>query len=92
MSKQNRYQISYEFAKSDAGGDACVMPGETWQQALDGWQEVYCYKGWDKEYQVVSVKPSEDGRSGIMEIIGGTLYAIPEIGTLRKVKATLIED
>ena len=71
MSEQNRYRIDGTYRYQDGyteGWQACgVWPGDTWQDAIQKLLE-YWYKNIDVSYQVVSEKPSEDGRSGIMEI------------------------
>ena len=81
MSEQNLYKISCE-SKDKSGRsrwDEGKGPGDTWQDAIRDWL-------WDVSYQVVSETPSEDGRSGSMEITQNT----PPGRLLAK--ATIISD
>ena len=95
MSEQNLYAISYEYYKGKSKADDCTklqpdgwdeagpLPGDTWQDAAHDWLTHHCVM--NEPYQVVSETPSEDSRSGIMEITDdnpGRQY----------VKATIIED
>ena len=85
MSEQNRYQVSYAYYK-DLGPDWFedrLRVADTWQDAIYNWLEER-FSALDYSYQVVSETPSEDGRSGIMEITDD-----PQL--MGQVKATIIE-
>ena len=88
MSEQNRYRMSHEY--KDGGwidrDDVGVWAGDTWLGATQEWIDRY----WpSEEYTVVSETPSEDGRSGILEIQFDTP---PRFWLGVKIKATLIDD
>ena len=90
MGEQNRYLMSGRYDTSE-WFDVVVWLEETWQDAIHTWLNAYWHEGWGKDggYHVISETPSEDGRSGMIEIK-------EDPGTnawkLKKVKATLIED
>ena len=95
MSEQNRYQISFNYKSSETEewtgwrGSGWLETADTWQDAIrnmlldEGYAEVGAY-------QVVSETPSEDGKSGILEIQFNPPFAVAVAA--EKIKATLIED
>ena len=88
MSEQNRYNISYRWRVTASYWHACgVWPGDTWKEAIHNW-----IKSWDEDlgdlpYTVLSEKPSEDGRSGTMDIKEDV-----DQGGVYTAKASIIED
>ena len=88
MSALKSYQMSCAYKDKDGWWKAGVWAGDTWQGAINHWLE-YWKEGRDILCQVVSEKPSEDGRSGLMEV---TEVPPDPQWTLSKVKATLIEN
>ena len=87
MSEQKEYEIAFEVKHKEGWRRTAVRVGDTWQEALHGWLED-AYKARGGPYQILSEKPSDDGRSGIMEISEDPL---PTVGSLGRVKATLRE-
>ena len=95
MSEQNLYEILCKYhgvagwsVPSVHPEDEGVWKGWDWKEAiynfLENWNE-----GWYESYRPRIVNPSEDGRSGTMEI--HEEYPL-ESGDLTYVKATIIED
>ena len=90
MAEQNRYRASLNYKRSETdewsgwrntnGWDIA----DTWQDAIQAWLDY----AWSGEYTVVAETPSEDGRSGIIEI----QFDPPrDFYAGLKIKATLIE-
>ena len=91
MAEQNRYKISYAYQVS-GWSSIGVWTGETWQDAINNWIDDW-RKVWDVSYQVISEKPEEDGKSGLMDII----QDLPQESNarfllVRNVRATIIEE
>ena len=90
MSEQNRYRIERNWKK--ATGEwrvwekSWVEKADTWQDAIQEWID---YDWAAEEYTVVSETPSEDGKSGIIEIqlVPAGIYLVGA-----KLEATLIDD
>ena len=86
MSEQNRYRLSREYKNEWWIDDEKYvwMRADSWQNAIHTWLE-----NWGISYQLVSETPSEDSKSGIIEI----QFDPPRDFLLGvKIKATLIED
>ena len=82
----NIYKISYDYTDCDYADEVGwhevgVGYGNTWQDAIKNWL-------WDTSYKVISETPSEDGRSGIMEI---HQTPPPEVFGWNQVQATFID-
>ena len=86
MSEQNNYRISwtYKSSKTEEWRDShwLVDMADNWQDAIHTWLE-----NWGVPYQVVSETPSEDSKSGIIEIqfdppqrlvVGAKIKATPQ--------------
>ena len=94
MSAQNHYRIDRNYKTSTGWQkwieDVVGETADTWQDAIPKWIDRY----WStEEYTVVAETPSEDSRSGIIEIQFDTpqyFWAGVKIGV--KFKAILIED
>ena len=84
MPAQNLYSIKLVYKDTDESLPFFPRTGDTWQDAIHNWAE-----GILTSYQVVSATPSEDGRSGIMEIKDMEDDSQPII---KLIQATLIED
>ena len=91
MSEQNNYQIESHYKKergwlSGWVGNYGGGTADTWQEAIQDWLDWAWL--WDK-YTVVSETPSEDNKSGIIEI----QFDPPQRFLLgAKIKATFVED
>ena len=90
MSEQNKYRIERNY-KNEQGWSGWT-PVDTWSG--DTWQDAIQHRldddnfGMAGTYKSVSETPSEDGRSGIIEIlIDPGCYDIKA-----KIRATLIKD
>ena len=91
MSAQNRYQIASNY--KDRGtwewrgwGKSWLETADTWQDATPKWIDHFLPGA---DYTVVSETPSEDSKSGIIEI----QFDPPQPFCLGvKIKATLIEN
>ena len=91
MSEQNRYQIEQNFQRrtGEWGGWTKALSWkneDTWQDTIHQWIDDMLF-WWRDQYTVVSEKPSEDGRSGIIEI----QVDLPNRRLAAKIKATLID-
>ena len=90
MSEQNNYRIVCDYKSSEtekwAGWRGGVVDmADTWQDAIHEWID----NVWAAEYTVVSENPSEDSKSGIIEI----QFDPPQPFWLgAKIKATHIEN
>ena len=90
MPEQNRYRIERNY-KTEQGwlgwiDSAWMEAADTWQDATQKWLDDM---GWiEVSYKVSAEKPSEGGRSGIIEI----QVDPPGFYVGAKIKATLIED
>ena len=91
MSEQNRYRMEWNCNQNEQGwsgwyDDGVRKAADTWQDAIQKWIDDM----WGKvdSYQVVSVTPSGDSRSGIIEIKEDPR----QFDMAVKFKATLIED
>ena len=91
MSEQNRYQIERNIKTATGNwvgwlGDVLGETADTWQDAIHKWldRDVWTVG----EYTVISETPSEDGKSGIIEI----QFVDPPTSFWEgaKIKATLI--
>ena len=85
MSGKNRYQIQCDYQHKTGDWEALEATEpwywDTWQDAIHNWLT--------SSYEVLSETPSEDGRSGIIEIqLDPSVYYYKGA----KVTATLIED
>ena len=71
MSEQNRYKISYTYDGENWQENPNVWQGDTWQDAYYKWSESDQWT-WINLHgmkpQVMSLTPSSDGRSGIIEV------------------------
>ena len=87
MAEQNRYRIDYMYTFRDGWWGSNTVPGDTWQDAIHTWVSYHHRRSEDVEDKVVLETPSEDGRSGTMEIKqpGGPRRVI------RGIRATIIE-
>ena len=93
MSTQNRYNISFVHkAKEQAQyGDAwtdssIIWTGNTWQAACQKWIAEMM-----KQHEVLSETPSEDSRSGIMEIKEPMPHGWDNYCVFWKIKANIID-
>ena len=96
MSEQNRYRTTFNYKSRETEEwtgwieYGARVRADTWQDAIQEWLD----SGWAAaDYTVVAETPSEDGRSGIIEIQFDTpqyFRAGAKIGV--QFKATLIED
>ena len=92
MSAQNGYKIARNH-KSKNGWfgwitNSAVWQGSNWQEAIQNWLDEHWVEDVSGGYQVVSETPSEDGRSGIIEM----QLDPPGFWVGAKIKATLIKD
>ena len=91
MSEQNRYRIDRYYQKATGEWRSWVDDGshetaDTWQDATRKWLDDM---GWiDGECQVIAKTPSEDSKSGTIEI----QFDTPGVWVRAKIQATLIED
>ena len=92
MSEQNRYRIESNYksrvTEEWIGWDRGWFwkTADTWQDAIQKWIDRICAA---EEYTVVAETPSEDSKSGILEIQFDPQHRF-WLGA--KAKATLIED
>ena len=99
MSAQNHYQMSCNY-KGESGWsgwieDDSVCLGDTWQDAIKNWlDDTDNYlDDTDVLYKSISATPSEDGKSGVIEITTQTRQGVPKVvWELRKIKATIIKE
>ena len=95
MSAQNRYRASFNYKRSETEGwlgwrdshygAEYSYPADSWRDAILEWLD----RAWPAgDYTVVAETPSEDGRSGIIEIQHdpSSVFA----GEVEKIKATLL--
>ena len=96
MPAQKRYRIDRNYKRRETGewtgwaGPTALLFGlwaDTWQGAIKKW----IARDWAaEEYTVVSETPSEDDKSGIIEIQLDTPLSVKWVGA--KFEATLIDD
>ena len=90
MSAQNSYRLdsSYKRPTGWSGwvGGSGLWPGVTWRDAIQKWLDECWIEG---SYKVVSETPSEDHRSGIIEI---QVDSEPDFWVGVKIKSTLLEE
>ena len=90
MSEQNRYRIAINYKDRETEEWAGWRDKHFWRKTADNWQdaiqECIDYAG-PAEYTVVAETPSEDGKSGIIEIDFGPT----DFWAGLKIKATLVE-
>ena len=95
MSEQNSYRIERNYKKATGEwrgwGKSVVATVDTWQEATQWWLGQFWAA---EEYTVVSENPSEDSRSGIIEIQFDPPRDLGWLGVRLgvKIKATLVED
>ena len=93
MSEQNRYRKSFNYKRSETEewegwiDSDWLKPADNWQDAIQDWLAQAWPEG---KYTVVAETPSEDGRSGIIEIQHNPSAIFP--GAAEKIQATLIEN
>ena len=69
MSEQNRYKILCEYKDDSESSVECVRSADTWQEAIQRTPSVWVTEGHPETFHtVMSSTPSEDGRSGVMEL------------------------
>ena len=100
MSEQNRYRIAWNYKSSEneewAGwkNSSPFRKNSVWRETADTWQDAiqrWIDYAWPAgEYTVVSETPSEDGKSGTIEI--QFVDQPRDFWEGAKIKATLIED
>ena len=91
-SEQNLYKISCEHNDKDGWFYEGSWMADTWQDAIQNWRDEK-RKTRGVTFQMLSEAPSEDGRSGIMEVTpDDILPAWDYLVSAQQVKATIVED